>query len=281
MYEASSSYILINPPAPPTAEEIARDPALGQINSDNPYTRFSDQSVIVEVLASSHDQRVGACGRCGSGRGPAVHRGARLGFGYSEPDHEITAQARPRRWPSERPSSSARGHPRAQRMQQAEGVDRVPDQDAAGRRPRQRAVAGLRPAPVAGRRAGLGAVLLFVVVSVGDGVTTIRVERMGTPRASRSTGEGVGRSGGRAGVLPALRPREGLVRVRRGSPTRNGSAHQRVPALSRRNRQGTMTSPGPIVGCRAGRRGSRPSYRRCVVGCAKHPKPLRFARCCR
>ena len=53
VYEASSSFILINPPAPPTAEEIARDPALGRINSDNPYTRFSDQSVVVEVLASS------------------------------------------------------------------------------------------------------------------------------------------------------------------------------------------------------------------------------------
>ena len=53
VYKASSSYVLINPPPPPTAEEIARNPALGRINPDNPYTRFSDQSVIVSLLSSS------------------------------------------------------------------------------------------------------------------------------------------------------------------------------------------------------------------------------------
>src|SRR4051812_43263682 len=51
-YEASATYILVAPPAPPTDTQIARDPALGRLNSDNPYTRFSDQSVLVQVLAS-------------------------------------------------------------------------------------------------------------------------------------------------------------------------------------------------------------------------------------
>jgi hypothetical protein len=32
VYETSSSFILINPPAPPTPENIARDPSLGRIN---------------------------------------------------------------------------------------------------------------------------------------------------------------------------------------------------------------------------------------------------------
>ena len=52
VYEASSSYILINPPSPPTPEEIAQKPALGRINPDNPFTRFSDQSVVVGLLSS-------------------------------------------------------------------------------------------------------------------------------------------------------------------------------------------------------------------------------------
>ena len=52
-YKVSSSYVLINPPPPPTADEIARDPKLAQINPNNPYTRFSDQSVIVSLLSSS------------------------------------------------------------------------------------------------------------------------------------------------------------------------------------------------------------------------------------
>ena len=53
VYKVSSSYVLINPPPPPTADDIARNPALGRINPNNPYTRFSDQSVIVSLLSSS------------------------------------------------------------------------------------------------------------------------------------------------------------------------------------------------------------------------------------
>ena len=56
-YKVSSSYILINPPLPPTPDEIARNPALGRINPNNPYTRFSDQSVIVSLLSSSLSSR--------------------------------------------------------------------------------------------------------------------------------------------------------------------------------------------------------------------------------
>ena len=51
-YEASSSYVLIQPPPPPTQEDIAIDPSLGRINADNPFTRFTDQSAVVGVLAS-------------------------------------------------------------------------------------------------------------------------------------------------------------------------------------------------------------------------------------
>ena len=50
LYEASSSYLLINPPAPPTPDEVARNPALGKIRADNPYTRFADQAVVIDVL---------------------------------------------------------------------------------------------------------------------------------------------------------------------------------------------------------------------------------------
>ena len=46
-YEANSLFIFVDPPAPPTDAEIAADPALGKVHSDNPYLRFSDQSVLV------------------------------------------------------------------------------------------------------------------------------------------------------------------------------------------------------------------------------------------
>ena len=51
-YEATSNYILINPPPPPGAEDIAANPALADINSDNPFTRFSDQSAVSALLVS-------------------------------------------------------------------------------------------------------------------------------------------------------------------------------------------------------------------------------------
>ena len=53
VYEAKSSYVLINPPAPPTPDEVAHDPALGRVNADNPYTRFTDPSVVIQVLTGA------------------------------------------------------------------------------------------------------------------------------------------------------------------------------------------------------------------------------------
>ena len=53
LYETDASYLLINPPSPPTADQIAKDPALGKIRTDNPYTRFSDSGVIIDVLNRS------------------------------------------------------------------------------------------------------------------------------------------------------------------------------------------------------------------------------------
>ena len=49
LYEASSTYLMISPPPAPTAKEIARDPELGKVKADNPYTRF-DRSVVIDVL---------------------------------------------------------------------------------------------------------------------------------------------------------------------------------------------------------------------------------------
>jgi hypothetical protein len=51
VWAATSSYVLINPPAPPTDAELAADPKLSKINYSNPYLRFSDQSVVINILA--------------------------------------------------------------------------------------------------------------------------------------------------------------------------------------------------------------------------------------
>jgi len=49
VYESSVSYAIVNPKTP-TEVEIREDPALGDLNSDNPYLRSSDPDLIANVL---------------------------------------------------------------------------------------------------------------------------------------------------------------------------------------------------------------------------------------
>lgn len=48
-YESTSSYAVVNPNVPTNAE-IAADPALAKLNSNNPYLRSSDPSLITGVV---------------------------------------------------------------------------------------------------------------------------------------------------------------------------------------------------------------------------------------
>jgi len=179
VYEASSSYILINPPPPPTPEEIARDPALGRINSDNPYTRFSDPSVLIEVLASALESTSAqrALLRAGADGPYAVARTSE--FGYTSPIMSITAQG-----------SSPQAAIRTAKLV-GDAVTRELDrmQESRGVAPRYLVRAQQVSAPdhaqlkASGQLRVLvgvlafGAVLLFVLVSVADALTTLRMER--------------------------------------------------------------------------------------------------------
>jgi capsular polysaccharide biosynthesis protein len=89
-YEASATYILVNPPPLPTDAQIASNPALGRIKGDNPYTRFSDQSVLVQVLAgklNSEEDRLSLAKR---GAEPNYTAAPSAEFGFSAPILQIT-----------------------------------------------------------------------------------------------------------------------------------------------------------------------------------------------
>jgi len=182
VYEASSSYILINPPAPPTQEQIARDPALGRIHADNPYTRFSDPTVVVQVLASSMANESVKRALLKAGADPRYKVEPASGLGYSNgPIVKVTAQGTTPEAAVRSAELVGNGVSRElQGMQQSQGVDpqyrikvnKVFTPDAA-----QLQASGQLRALVA--VLGLGTVLLFLVVSVGDAVTTIRTERTG------------------------------------------------------------------------------------------------------
>jgi hypothetical protein len=192
VYEASSSFILINPPAPATAEDIARDPSLGRINADNPYTRFSDQSVMIEVLASRMSSESARRALLRAGANPRYEVAPTASFGYSSPIVKVTAQG-----PSpEVAVASAKMVGKALTaeltgMQQAEGVDpqyRIKAQQVdSPDRAQLRASGQLRM--LVGVLA-LGAVLLFVVVSVADALTSLRAERLRRPAPPGATAGG-------------------------------------------------------------------------------------------
>jgi hypothetical protein len=54
-YEATSSYVLFSPPGAPTPDDIARDPLLALVHSDNPYGRM-EPAVVVDLVAQRVNQ---------------------------------------------------------------------------------------------------------------------------------------------------------------------------------------------------------------------------------
>ena len=66
-YEATSGYVVFEPPDAPTASEIAQDPALAEVHADNPYARVDPS-----VVGWDHRQ---ACGRPSSPCGIDRRRG--------------------------------------------------------------------------------------------------------------------------------------------------------------------------------------------------------------
>jgi hypothetical protein len=52
VYQATESFALVYPPAPPTATEIAANPKLGKISPANPLQAYSDPSAVTQIVIS-------------------------------------------------------------------------------------------------------------------------------------------------------------------------------------------------------------------------------------
>jgi capsular polysaccharide biosynthesis protein len=57
-YQSQVQYVLIEPPPLPTDDQLKADPSLTKLNTNNPYLRLPNPSIVVDVLA----QRVSADG---------------------------------------------------------------------------------------------------------------------------------------------------------------------------------------------------------------------------
>ena len=188
VYETSSSYIMINPPSPPTEQDIDRDPTLGLVNADNPFARSGDVSVIVDVLASRIANKSQAERLLADGVDSRYKVESGSALGYSSPILKITAEGgSPEVAVRSAKLVGAAVIRQLEGMQRAEGVDnkywikaqQVETPDGA----QLRASGQLRM--LVGVLA-LGTILLFVVVSVADAVTSLRSERLG-PSGLRSS----------------------------------------------------------------------------------------------
>jgi hypothetical protein len=177
-YEAGATYIFVNPPPPPTEEQIARHPELARVKADNPYTRFSDQSVLVEVLASRLNSEEGRRALAAQGADPNYTAAPSAEFGFSAPIIQITGTG----------MSAAAAVKTAKivglaltdeldRMQEVRGVDkeyRIKTEAVVVPRDARLKASGKLRALVA--VFALGAVLLFIVISVMDALSILRAQ---------------------------------------------------------------------------------------------------------
>lgn len=178
-YWATSSYVLINPPAPPTAEEIAADPSLGRINSDNPFTRFTDQAVVVDLLAStlSNESARRALTQAGADNRYTVAPSSE--FGFSSQLVEITGVgSTPRQAVQTAELVGTALTSELDRLQASRGVAaryRIQTQRVVAPDHAEQRVSG-KLRTLVGVFA-LGAILLFVVISAAEGLSALRAER--------------------------------------------------------------------------------------------------------
>jgi hypothetical protein len=169
VYQATANLLLLSPPGAPTASQIAADPKLGKVSSNNPYVNFQNLAVVADAVQHVVTSAASAQALANAGADPRYLVALSTDYG-APPILQITGTA-----------SSAQAAIRTailvtqaakadlQLLQQKQGVnpfymikstELVPPAQA------QRSVSGKLRTLIA--VLGLGTILLFVVVSVTD-----------------------------------------------------------------------------------------------------------------
>ena len=185
-YQSSATYILIPPPSPPTA--TSGSPTNNRTN--NPYSRLSDPSVLVQVLASQLNSDEFRRGLATRGVASTYTAQPSAAFGFSAPIMQITGTGTTAT--AAVTTTTAVGRALTQtldQMQQARGVDKaywitteavVPAADAT-----------LKPSGKLRSLVAvlvLGTILLFIAISILDAVSAMRSDRAEEHSAEDSTG---------------------------------------------------------------------------------------------
>jgi hypothetical protein len=232
-YETSASYILVNPPPAPTDADIARDPALGRVHADNPYTRFSDGgSVLVQVLTSRLSSDLTRQMLVKEGADPGYMAAPSVAFGFGVPLLEITGRGTTAAEAVK--TANIVGQALSEELDRMQvGVDRtyrITAQDVVPAHDAKLKPSGKLRSLVA--VLVLGTIMLFIAVSVLDAISALRAQwsqgRLG------EEGEGSGPGLGSAVPLhpssPARGPDDELswdLRVPSSSAHRSGGRWRR------------------------------------------------------
>jgi hypothetical protein len=172
-YEAAATYILVDPPAPPISVQMT--------GSDNPYLRFSNDAVLVEVLATRLTSEQGRRRLASQGADPNYTAQSNTELGFSAPILQVTGTGTT-------PAAAIRtaylvGRAMTAELARMQGIRRVEKRY----RIRAAAVVAAHDATLkgAGRIRGLlavfalGAILMFVLISFLDAVGALRSQRVG------------------------------------------------------------------------------------------------------
>jgi hypothetical protein len=179
VYQVSASYLLVNPPAPPSPQQIAADPALANVRADNPYTRFGNQPVMIDVLSRTISSPTARQKLVNTGADPRYTVESATTFGFATPVLQITASG-----PT--PEMTTRTATIVSRAVLAE-LDRLQakaEVDQPYRITAQQLQSPAAPLPQASGQMrslvavlAIGVIVLFSAISVADAIAAIRRQR--------------------------------------------------------------------------------------------------------
>jgi hypothetical protein len=173
----------VNPPAAPTAQQIAADPKLANARADNPYTRFNNQPVMIDVLSRTLSTPTARHKLVTKGADPRYAVESATTFGFATPVLQITAAAAT-------PEVAIRSATLVSRASLS-ALDRIQEKaqvDPPYRITAQQLEPPTWPLPQASGQVrslvavlAAGVILLFSAISVADAVVAIRRRRQLVP----------------------------------------------------------------------------------------------------
>jgi hypothetical protein len=186
-YEATSGYVVFEPPDAPTASEIAENPALAEVRADNPYARV-DPSVVVGIIVKRASNPRAREALTAEGADPRYKIASGGAYGVASPTVDITGVG------STAASAVKTAHLVGARLEKE--VNDIQSAQVVDDRYRVKAVqteavqaAQLKESSRLRLLLGVlggGLVALFVAVSIGEAIRTLREERYGDTRRSSS-----------------------------------------------------------------------------------------------